>query len=388
MNRLLRHAAGLAIATALLPIASVGVANDVQLPPSMAWTAFGTGAGSHAQMVSLANTLNNEYGTTVRIVPADTTVARVLPLRTGQIDICGCGGSMPHIFEGMTDFAAPEWGPQPLRVILAATQDSALTLAVAGDQNAQTPSDLRGKRIAYIQGSDAMNILSEAYLAYGGLTWDDVVQVPVSGYKAAFDAILSGRADAAPTVSTSGLAQRVAASPRGLSWLSLDPENAQAWERFNDVLPAMQPHKMKIGAGLTNGEAVDSSGQPFPGLVAMASFDADTAYNLVKALTESYEDYADAVPGNEGFALGRRNLQWAVPLHEGAVRYYREIGQWTPQMQAHQERLLERESVLATAWAELKASNPPEDRDAFRAEWAQVRAKALRAAGFKPGYGD
>ena len=35
-------------------------------------------------------------------------------------------------------------------------------------------ADLKGMRVAWVKGAPALNVNNEAYLAYGGLTWDDV----------------------------------------------------------------------------------------------------------------------------------------------------------------------------------------------------------------------
>ena len=36
---------------------------------------------------------------------------------------------------------------------------------------------LKGMRVAWVKGSPALNVNNQAYLAFGGLTWDDVEKV-------------------------------------------------------------------------------------------------------------------------------------------------------------------------------------------------------------------
>ena len=44
---------------------------------------------------------------------------------------------------------------------------------------------------------------------------------------------------------------------------------------------------------------------------------------------------------------------------------------------------MRRQATLASAWKDFMATNPPEDRDQFRAGWMKVRAAALTKAGME-----
>ena len=76
-----------------------------------------------------------------------------------------------------------------------------------------------------------------------------------------------------------------------------------------------------------------------------------------------------------------------VPYHDGAIRYYREIGKWTPAAQAHNDRLLKRQEVLGQAWAQA-TRNAPSDEKEFQKIWYAARLAALRAAGLDAGGGE
>lgn len=369
--RFLTFAAGL-----LAPLAL----HAAELPRTMTWTAYSAGSGTHAQMVSIAGMLQRHYGSTVRLLPGDNDIARMLPLKLGRVDLCGCGASSYLAAEGVSEYATRQWGPQRLRVVVSAMPDYGVTLLVAGDLDISHPRELRGRRIGYIKGSESLNLNTEALLAFGGLTWDDVERVTVSGYSAIFEGIADGRIDAFTTVGNAPHAYRLASGPRGIRWLDFDPDDAEGWERARKVLPYIEPLRMTVGAGVTPGRAVRSSGYPLPLLTARADLSEEVAYALVKALTEGFEYYKDAAPGNAGFALERRNLMWVMPLHDGAVRYYKDHGLWSDAMEAHQQRLVARENVLQAAWSKFLV-DAPTDPAAFRDAWLDARAKALAAAG-------
>jgi hypothetical protein len=78
-----------------------------------------------------------------------------------------------------------------------------------------------------------------------------------------------------------------------------------------------------------------------------------------------------------GWAADRQDFRWVIPYHEGAVRYWTERGLWTDEAQAHNDALIERQDVLATAWE--KVADLPEAE--LVEKWAEERAAALEAAG-------
>ncbi|MCG2582649.1 MAG: TAXI family TRAP transporter solute-binding subunit [Marinobacter sp.] len=361
-------------------------AENVELPGTLAMTAYGTGSAGYTQMVSIGNLLQNEYGTSVRILPGENDVSRMTPLRMGRVPLCACGIASYYGSEGVLLFAHPDWGPQPIRLISTSTASFGLGIAVAGDINVKTPADLKGKRVSYVRGDDALNIGTEAFLAFGGLTWDDVERVEFPGYGRAFEGIVADQADVAFTMSVAPPAQQLAASPRGIVWPELDPGNKEGWKRLQTVAPYFQPHSVTAAAGEDYGKDNPWIGAsyPYPILVGNESLDDKTASSLIRVLIEDHDKYKDAAPGNAGYSLENQNMQWVIPYHDAVVEYYKEIGHWTDAMQAHQDKLIKRQEILQTTWKTFKDSNPPADEDAFRSGWMKARAKALEAEGMEP----
>ncbi|WP_136246630.1 TAXI family TRAP transporter solute-binding subunit [Halomonas borealis] len=368
-----------------LALSDAALAKDVELPNTMAWTAYGTNSSGYAQAVAIGGMLQNQYGTAVRVLPGDNDVSRMTPLKTGRVDLCACGIASYYGAEGVLMFAHPDWGPQPLRVLTTSTASFGLSLAVAGDLDVKAPADLAGKRVAYIRGDDALNKGTEAYLAFGGLTWDDVERVDYPGYGRSFDAIIAGEADASFTTTVTPPAQQLASSPRGINWPELDPDDEAAWQRMQAIAPYFRPHQVTAGAGGVSADnPVDSASYPYPIIVANSDLKGDTAYGLIKALQDNYDTYKDNAPGAAGYALENQDLTWVIPFHDAVVNYYKETGVWTEAMQAHQDMLVERQNLLLATWETFTAGDVPDDEDAFREAWMQARATALRDAGFDP----
>jgi hypothetical protein len=104
-------------------------------------------------------------------------------------------------------------------------------------------------------------------------------------------------------------------------------------------------------------------------------------YWLTRVMHENYDTYKDADPGAIGWALEFQVFDWVVPYHEGAVRYWKEIGAWTDEHDAHNQALIRRQQVLSDAWQEATARRI-RNQDEFLAAWHALRAQRLTEAGF------
>ncbi len=348
------------------------------LPKSMIWTAYGTTSSGYAQAVAIGNVLKNEFGTSLRVLPGKNDISRMTPLKIGKAGYCACGIASYFGQEGVMQFATASWGPQPLRAIMTSKGSFGLGLAIAKDAGVEKLSDLKGKRIAWVRGSDALNIAATAFLAYGDLTWDDVKKVEFPGFKDSIDGVINGQIDAAFSSTVSPHIKRLAASPRGVVWSTLPTNDNAAWNRMNEVAPYFSPVKATVGAEISKDKPWTGAGYPYPILVTNASQSADEVYTLTKAMVENFDGFKDNAPGAKGWNIDNQNFEWILPYHEGAVKYFKEIGKWSDSAQKHQDTLVKRQNVLAKSYAAYKATKP--SKDEFKAGWTKARAEALAAA--------
>jgi TRAP transporter TAXI family solute receptor len=326
----------------------------------------------------------------LRVLPGKNDVSRTEPLRQGKVDFSatGVGGSF-MAQEGVFEFGAENWGPQEVRVLIANNGGTVgLALAVAAEvcEKAGKPgcagfeySDLKGMRVAWVKGAPALNVNNTAYLAYGGLSWDDVEKVEFGGFGDSWAGIVNGQVDAAFASTNSGKAYEAAAGPRGVFWPPIDPNNADGLARMKAVAPFFAPMTATVGAEIDGGPGVATAGYAYPVLVAMAGQDPDLVYNMTKAMVELFPAYDGKAPGIGGWALDSQDFQWVAPYHDGAVRYYKEIGAWNDAAQAHNDKLVARQGALKAAWEELKAAAPAD----WEAAWDAKRREALAAGGFE-----
>lgn len=359
-------------------------AAEVKLPNSLIWTAYGTKSSGYAQSVAIGNMLKNKHGTTVSVKPGKNDISRMAPLRDGKAGYCACGIASYFGSEGVALFAQRAWGPQPIRVLLTSIGSSGLGVGTAKDANIRVPSDLKGKRVAWVRGADALNVNVTANLAFGGLTWKDVKKVEFSGFGASWQGLINGQVDAAFASTVTPLAKQLAASPRGVRWLRLPHNDAAGWKRMWGAAPYFLKHKATVGADLSKDKPWEGSTYSYPILVTNASQNADQVYALVKAMIEGYGDYKDGAPGAKGWSLKSQNFKWVLPFHKGAVRYFKEAGVWTAEAEAHRNTLIKRQNSILAAWKSFTAGTPPKDKSEFKAAWLKARAGALRKAGMEP----
>ena len=374
--------------TCIACVASLAVAagaataqeTDAELPGQMSWTAYDTGSAGYNQAVAIGAALQDALGTNLRVLPGKNDISRTEPLRQGRVEFSatGVGGSF-MAQEGAFEFGAENWGPQPIRVLLA-NNGGAINLAVgvAGDEGIEEYSDLAGKRVAWIAGAPALNVNTEAYLAYGGLTWDDVERVDFGGFGASWQGLMDGQVDAAFASTNSGMAYEAETGPRGLFWPPIDPEDAAALERMQAVAPFFAPNVASVGATIDGTDGYAGAGYAYPVLTAMESTDADLAYNMTKAMVELFPAYDGDAPGIGGWTIDAQDFEWVVPYHEGAIRYFEEEGLWSEAAQAHNDELIARQEALAAAWEELSSEGPENWEEA----WAEKRRQALADGGF------
>ncbi|MDH3665543.1 MAG: TAXI family TRAP transporter solute-binding subunit [Paracoccaceae bacterium] len=376
-------------ATACL-LAAPAMAGELKLPGQLAWTAYGTGSAGYNQSVAIGAALQDAAGVNLRVLPGKNDVARTEPLRQGKVHFSatGVGGSF-MAQEGVFAFGKESWGPQEIRVLIANNGGKVgLAMAVAAEacEKVGKPgcegfeySDLKGMRVAWVKGAPALNVNNQAYLAYAGLSWDDVEKVEFGGFSDSWKGMVNGQVDAAFSSTNSGKAYEAAAGPRGVFWPPIDPANAAGLERMQSIAPFFSTMNAVVGANIDGGPGVATAGYAYPVLAAMVGQDEELVYNMTKAMVELFPSYDGKAPGIGGWALEKQDFQWVAPYHDGAVRYYKETGAWDDAAQAHNDQLIARQAALKAAWEELKAEGPAD----WEAAWDAKRRAALEAGGFE-----
>jgi TRAP transporter TAXI family solute receptor len=370
------------IGAAVAALSLAAGAQDVKLPATLTMTAYDTGSSGFNIVVAVGKAMKDKHNTDVRVLPAGNDVARLAPLKGGRAQASAMGIGTYFAQEGVFEFAVKDWGPQPMRLLLASSDCNAISLGVAKDTGVKQIKDLKGKRVGIVVGSPALNQNAYAVLAFAGLGKGDVKLVEFSSYGAMWKGMLNNEVDAAIASTISGQAKEVEASPRGLLYPPTPAADKAGWQRMREIGPYYAPHKATCGVGVSAQSPVELPNYPYPIFMAYASQPADVVYGITKSMIANYGAYKDAAPGAAGLELARQNLAWVIPYHEGAVRAFKEAGAWKPEHEAHNQKLLKRQQVLADAWSAFLKTNPPSEGEAFRKAWMTVRNSTLQKAGF------
>jgi TRAP transporter TAXI family solute receptor len=376
----------LASVAALAASVTMASAQDVKLPPTLTFTAYDTGTAGFNIAVAVGKMMKDKYSTDVRVLPAGNDVARLAPLRAGRAVSSAMGSGTYFAQEGVFEFGAREWGPQPLQLVLSSVDCNAGSLGVARDTGVTEIKQLKGKRVGFVVGSPALNQNALAILAFGDLKQSDVKIVEFSSYGAMWKGLVNNDVDAAFATTITGPAKEAETSPRGIVWPPLPHNDKAGWKRVQKVGSFFFPHVATCGAGISPEKPIELGNYPYPIFVVYGSQSADQVYAITKAMITGYDAYKDNAPGAGGLAASRQTMKWVVPFHPGSVKALKEAGNWTDADQAHNDGLIKRQGVLAATWADYSKSSPPSDDAAFLSGWMTARAAALAKAGMPNGF--
>lgn len=298
----------------------------------------------------MADALDKTVGTTVRLTPSGTAIGRLLPLVNGRAQFGFMGNEIVFASDATYEFAAPDWGPQDLRVLMG--RPAAVGLVAGNDTSVKTMNDLKGASVGFVEASPSTTMNTEAALAFSGLTPDDVQKVMYPGYGAMMSAFVAGEVDVVP-VTTTVAALREAEGGRGFHWLDMPADNKEGWQRVTERASLFQPITMTTGAGISEENPAELLGYTYPQLTTLASTDEEVVYNLLKALDRAFPEYENANSVMPNWQLEESGVTPAgAPFHPGAIRYLRERGIWTDKDDAWNEGRIAEIERTKQMWAE------------------------------------
>lgn len=213
-------------------------------------------------------------------------------------------------------------------------------LLVAKDSGIRTAKDLKGKKVTTDFGTHhALTLGVKAYLIGLGLTQKDVIPVKTTNIPAGMRLVLEGKADAC--YGAIGVpAFRELQAARGAQYIDL-PSDPQRWKGIRSVFHGYFPAKVKpskVAVGVDRPMVL--LGKNFT-LISRADLPDEVAYTLTKTLWDHDKELAPYHPKLRGwkkkFYVSTKS---PAPYHAGAIKFYKEKGVWTSEMEKHQEKLL------------------------------------------------
>src|SRR5690606_33725604 len=370
-----RRALGAAIAIgAALAFATTSHADDYKWPRMLVVGTPGTASGSFASTNGWAPVLQQEKGITVRIVPEDNEPQRYRRL-TDRRDIAMSSVSVAEFrfqVEGIGGYAVTKPGAQR---ILWHHNASPWGYVVSGNSDLKTIDDIKRGGVRVAQGVFSPPMTASVRKALPGFLGipegqeDKVINyVPASSYAENCRSVVEGKADVAWCSSISSVLSEMEGAPGGIRWLPLTIDNKEGWSRFLTARPMLVPTTIDLGVSSARGVHGATSNFVYS---VPADADVDLVYNLAKWTHQSFDKYKGTHPlaARMGLEQFRSYLDRSpLPVHEGTVKYLREINAWTAEDDAWNKEAAEkmdkwiaaRQAALAEA---AKAGIKPDFQD-------------------------
>ncbi len=201
-------------------------------------------------------------------------------------------------------------------------------------------SDLKGKRCYVTQkGNPMFTNMAKTQLAAVGLTLDDLKSsMGYSSFAEATQALIEGRADAlmGPVVPT--FVMQINEALGETNFISPTDEEAKY---IIDHLPGYTIETVKANdMRFRNKRAVKNAIFFQNGMFTHKNMDPDVIYEITKVVYEKNDIYADSHPQSKYWSLDYKPVGKTIPYHPGSIKFFKEKGLWTQEMEEYQEKML------------------------------------------------
>lgn len=346
------------------------IKDPVKLPASMVWSIYSVGSGTYNDYAAVANAFTKKYGASIRLLPSGTSIGRMTPLKEKLADIARVGEEYWYSFEGIEEYAIPSWGPQDVRLVWPS--GVAIGLAVRADSGIKTIADLKGKTIPRQIANPSVQNKTVGYLAYGGLTVNDVKWYDVS-YNDAANAMKNGIVDAVCFNPYASNMHELYSAVK-FSWFDINDKNS--WNNVLKVAPSTNPIVVRDGiVGMTEkDQPITMMGYNVPAIAYNSVVDNDVIYNFCKAMDDAYDEYKTATIPNSWLNTKNSAVMHptVVPFHDSLVRYLKDIGKWTADDQAIQDKLVTRGEAIRKLWTKFMSETDAKDPE-FSKKWLNYK---------------
>ncbi len=278
------------------------------------------------------NVLNKYTDVHWDLEPLGASSAAVPPIERGEVQFwLNSDLSTRTAFTGQED-----WAKKPNTFLRQVMLGNTFFQGIhTTDPKIKTISDLKGKRVFfYYKGLTMVElVLNTAFAAYG-MTVKDVQALSYSAMPETEKAMVEGKADA--VMRTYGSWMEEIRRSVHLHTINIPADVINA--RFRKDFPELFPRVIPKGTWGSE-EEITTLGYS-GGLWAHKDVSDDLVYLVLDTLYNHYNEYASVNADLAQFKLDVALRSIGVPLHPGAIRYFKDKGLWTPDLEkAQQERL-------------------------------------------------
>jgi len=339
----------ISVVIAMAANTSSQAANPGQLPATVGIGTHAVGGGYYACGTGVARLISDKTKIQAVVQPFAGPNAWMPLMESGKLEL-GLLSSTDAAWAYIGGFGYDKPSTN-FRLVLRGNAQSATTFTVLKRSGIKKITDLRGKRLAYKYGGNQMlHNLAEAMLKSVGMTWNDVVPVPIPDFQTSTRMIREGRIDAGTsgaTTTPTALELHTALGVNVLSYGDMKPDDiakgvpVDKQAILDELVPGCFPMTVKAGEGVVEKDTVLISYAIY--LAASANLSEDAVHLILKTIWENYSDLHPVHPWLRGWKpeTMTSGIQPA-PFHNGAIKFYKEKNVWTEAMEKRQKQLLNR----------------------------------------------
>jgi TRAP transporter TAXI family solute receptor len=298
---------------------------------SLKFLTLPAGTGQYTTAVAINNLINQDTNVKMFLQTVASSLAIPKAIQSGEVEIGN--NILPQAFwayngQNVFDNKHPD-----LRVLLTG-EDMLWSYVTHGGTGVKTIADLKGKRVNWdfgVVSSLNTEVAKTILEVYGIDAAKDVKSVPTDSYNKPITDLVDRKSDAG-FASVYGAKIAEFASQVKPVVLEIPPDKANA---IHAKLPYIFPD---VTRGDTEGIAKGIPVVSTPVITyTNKSLGDETAYLLVKTIIEKKSKLIEA---NQVFSQWKLVRPVGIPYHPGAVKYFKEAGLWTNEMEQEQQKLL------------------------------------------------
>jgi TRAP transporter TAXI family solute receptor len=317
--------------TTIFTAGAVAAALAIASPASAQIYSLGTGKQgffTYAAGAAIAK-VAADGGLNLRISPFGGTSAYVPGVNVGEQQF-GLANELETYYAVTGEVIYKDKQQSNLRVVAILTPLYS-EFFVRKDSPIKTIADLKGKRVPTGYASQrVLDELTKGTLANAGLEYKDVTQVPVPNVVGGADEFAQGKTDVFMFALGAGKVAEVDSQVGGVRVLEID-RSKEAMDRLRKFIPVAYATQVKPGKGRAG---VDAPAWVYAYDYLVLANDKvadDVVYKLTKLMHDHKKELAANFGALNGFDPGRMAKEMGpVKFHPGAIKFYKEIGQWPP----------------------------------------------------------
>jgi uncharacterized protein len=258
-------------------------------------------------------------GVKTQVQATKASVENLILLQQGRGELAfTLGDSLKAAWEGDEE-AGFKSKLDKLRTI-GAIYPNYIQIVATADSGIRTLADLRGKSLSVGAPKSGTELNSRAILAAAGLSYKDIGRVEYLPFAESVDLMKNRQLDA--TLQSAGLG---VASLKDLSSSAEITVVSVPKAMVDKIGPPFAA--AKIPANTYTGQDKDvPTAAVINYLVTSSAVSDDLAYQMTKLIFESLPELANSHVAGKEIRLEQAAIGSPVPLHPGAIRYYREKG--------------------------------------------------------------